>query len=87
MGAAEERGKLRTTEGEDGIHVARHPPAGDEVPERAERDRPADPVTNQRAAVLRLELVRVMPERVGSPRLSVDEAPRRLPGLDHALPA
>src|SRR5215210_3999791 len=72
---------------EDALHVAPHEGAQREPAERAERQRVLDRVAHQRALGVRLEGVRVAPERVGAAHLHVDEAAAGLPHLDPGEPA
>ena len=63
------------------------PASGDQVAESPEPEAVADPVAHNRPAVVGLELVRVMPERVRTAGLRVDETPVRIPILDATRPA
>src|SRR6185436_19444843 len=83
----EEAHHLQTPILEDALQVLAHHAAGHEIADRSERHAIADAVADDGAAVVGLELVGVVPQRVGAAGLRVDEALIRLPVVDAAAPA
>jgi hypothetical protein len=88
-GAAQQRRDALGAEVEDRLEVASHEQPVGQLAGAPEAQRVAHGVAHQRGrpAVERLELVRVVPQPVRAAHLHVDEAVRRLPGLDDGVPA
>src|SRR5207342_1640924 len=73
---------------EDPPQVPTNEEAVGERADRPERNLVANPIADRGLALpVRLEEVRVLPERVRPLQLDIDEATRRLPDLDPGAPA